>query len=264
MHPAPRPSRALLHISPCCLRSWDRLAAAHGDRPALLNPHASPPAALTFAQLAAAVRRFAGGLQALGLAPGDRVALFSENSARWLVADQGVMAAGAADAVRGAGASLEEAAHILAHSGAAGVVVQDGETLDRLLPALAGAGARAEGGDERGGMRFAVVLWGEPSAAAAAALSALSVPALSYEQVVRRGQAAGFAPPPPPAAGTGAAAGEALATLVYTSGTSGAPKGVALTHANILYQVESFDAFIAVAPGDTTLSLLPPWCAPYL
>jgi long-subunit acyl-CoA synthetase (AMP-forming) len=43
---------------------------------------------------------FAAGLRSLGVQAGDRVSLFSENSSRWLVADQGIMFNGAADAVR--------------------------------------------------------------------------------------------------------------------------------------------------------------------
>ena len=43
---------------------------------------------------------FAAGLRSLGVQAGDRVSLFSENSSRWLVADQGIMFNGATDAVR--------------------------------------------------------------------------------------------------------------------------------------------------------------------
>ncbi len=45
------------------------------------------------------ILQFAAGLRALGLQPGEQVSLFSENSARWIVADQGIMMNGAADAV---------------------------------------------------------------------------------------------------------------------------------------------------------------------
>ena len=45
------------------------------------------------------MRSFGSGLAAMGLQPGDKVSLFSENSSRWLVADQGIMLNGAADAV---------------------------------------------------------------------------------------------------------------------------------------------------------------------
>lgn len=50
-------------------------------------------------EFAAQVERFAAALQALGLRKGDRVAVFSEGNARWMVADQGIMAAGGIPAV---------------------------------------------------------------------------------------------------------------------------------------------------------------------
>lgn len=56
-------------------------------------------------------------MQALGVKVGDRVALISGNSPRWIIADQGIMMAGAADAVRSSQAEQEELSFILADSG---------------------------------------------------------------------------------------------------------------------------------------------------
>ena len=95
---------------------WDALAAAHGDAVALLDPHASPPQRYTYAELAAEVRAAAAGLASLGLRHGETLSLFSENSPRWLAADQAVMAAGAAAAVRGVGSTDAELRYILEHS----------------------------------------------------------------------------------------------------------------------------------------------------
>lgn len=116
-------------------RSWDRLAEQHGEAPALSDPHHHPAEQYSFRQLAATIEQFAAGLQSLGLrcgqraalrlagaagmrggrptdpsaglppnpnhcSKGDKVSLFSENSGRWLVADQAIMKCGAADAVR--------------------------------------------------------------------------------------------------------------------------------------------------------------------
>jgi long-chain acyl-CoA synthetase len=64
------------------------------------------------------------------------VSLFSENSSRWIVADQGIMSNGCADAVRGAASPAEELCYILSHSGSTALVVQDAATLAKLLPAL--------------------------------------------------------------------------------------------------------------------------------
>ena len=69
--------------------------------------------------------------------PRAQVALFSENSSRWLVADQAVMVAGAADAVRGAASPADEMGYIVRHSDAAAIVCQDSATLERLAPVLA-------------------------------------------------------------------------------------------------------------------------------
>ena len=60
------------------------------------------------------------------------VALFAENSPRWLVADQGLMRAGAADAVRGASAPVEELRYILEDCQATALVVQNAELWGRL------------------------------------------------------------------------------------------------------------------------------------
>ncbi|EFN52860.1 hypothetical protein CHLNCDRAFT_138341 [Chlorella variabilis] len=236
----------------CC---WDDLAAQYGEALAVMDPHRSPVVQYSFAQLADAIAQFASGLQSLGLSKGDKVSLFSENSSRWLIADQAIMnssacvrrvtrgvwsaVTGAAAAVlccrsrvvlrvvlagpqvRGTSSSLEELQYIMQHSESGGLVVQDAATLDKLLPALGSSKQACP-------MRFVVVLWGSPSAAAAAALGSHL---LTFDAVMARGAGQAFSPPEACAAD--------LATLVYTSGTTGHPKGVMLTHANLLKPVRS-------------------------
>ncbi|KAG2449926.1 hypothetical protein HYH02_000030 [Chlamydomonas schloesseri] len=254
---------------------WRRNAMAHGDMLALRDPHHEGSPEMTFRQLHGAMQDLAAGLAELGLQPKDRVALFSENSSRWLVADGAVMAAGAADVVRGATAPPEELLFIAQHSGAAGLVVQDAAALGRLL-AAAEAHERAQEGNPLHDLRFIVVLWGEPPAPAAAAAASpsgnsgsgnvstgsssssnggLRCPVLSYSQVLGAGAEARASGRWQPAA---VSPGD-LATLVYTSGTTGHPKGVMLTHANLCYQVRNLTHFLQVRPGDRVLSLLPPW-----
>ncbi len=77
---------------------------------------------LTYHQVFDAVHRAAGAFQTLGLRPGDHVALFGENSAHWLFADQGVMLLGGATVVRGADAPIEELRYIYDNSDAREVV----------------------------------------------------------------------------------------------------------------------------------------------
>ena len=241
---------------------WPQLEHRHGNDPALEAPHLRPPVTLSFRQLRQGIETAASGFASLGVASGDVVALFAENGPRWLLADQGLMRSGAADAVRGSAAPVEELRYILADSGAMGLVVESAALLERL----------ALDGPQRARLRFVVVLEGEvptgwSSATPAEARSAAgegdgsisrdtppSIPCLGWDQLLERGAAQ---PPPPwPEGGP-----QRLATLLYTSGTTGEPKGVPLSHANLLHQVQNLGVAVAPQAGDRVLSILPIWHA---
>ncbi|MFM7676905.1 MAG: AMP-binding protein [Synechococcus sp.] len=218
---------------------WPALDARYGEAIALDAPHAHPPETYSYRELRLGIEAAAAGFAALGVTAGDVVALFAENGPRWLLADQGLMRAGAADAVRGSAAPMEELRYILEDSGAVGLVVESAALLESL--------ALSE--RQRQALRFVVLLTGEAPAAAEG-----MPPTLAWEELLERGSASG-APPFP----TGGPA--RLATLLYTSGTTGQPKGVPLTHANLLHQVRLLGVAVAPAPGDRVLSVLPIWHA---
>ena len=92
---------------------WPWLAERHGSRMAVDAPHAAHPERFSFRELADRIAAAAAAFHRYGVQAGDLVALFAENSPRWLIADQGLMRAGAADAVRGASAPVEELLYIL-------------------------------------------------------------------------------------------------------------------------------------------------------
>jgi long-chain acyl-CoA synthetase len=219
-------------------RLWPELDRLHGDAVALEAPHAHPPETLSFRTLHQRIEQAAAAFASLGVKPGDVVALFAENGPRWLVADQGLMRAGAADAVRGSGAPLEELRYILADSGAVGLVLESGELLGRL--ALSAEALKR--------LRFVVFLEEERAAAEG------PVPCLGWSQLLERGAAGPV--PPPPEGGEGR-----IATLLYTSGTTGQPKGVPLTHANLLHQLRTLGVAVTPRAGDRVLSVLPIWHA---
>lgn len=151
--------------------------------------------------------------------------------------------------MRGSSSPVEELSYILTHSGSSGLVLQDRATLDRLTPAIKQAVAAGQN------MKFVAVLWedlppssssngrsaaasngrtnGPAAAAVDADLEGLGVRVLSYQGVLSAGQQLRAAGPFAPAV----CQRSDLATLVYTSGTTGQPKGVMLTHGNLAYQV---------------------------
>jgi len=208
---------------------WPDLAQRFPHLVALEEPHRQPPVRLTYPELARHIQGFAQGLQALGVQPGERVALFADNSSRWLIADQGIMRAGGVDVVRGAQAPVEELDFIYRNSDSSFLVVDTPEVLRRLKPYLGEWQPRA-----------VIVLWGEGDGNS-----------LSFAQVMQRGETHPFQPPH--------LERDSLATLIYTSGTTGKPKGVMLSHGNLLHQVESLHVVFRPKPGNVALSLLPTW-----
>lgn len=217
---------------------WPWLAEHHGSVLAVEAPHATHPERFSYAELADRISLAAAAFRRFGVKPGDVVGLFAENSPRWLVADQGLMRAGAIDAVRGAAAPVEELRYILEDSGSVALVVQNAELLQRLqLPAA-----------WRETLHFVLVLEGDAPA-----------DALSFDAFLAQGA---LASAPDPLLGRDrASATSTTATLLYTSGTTGRPKGVPLTHANLLHQMRSLACVARPEAGDPVLSVLPIWHA---
>ncbi len=204
-----------------------------GDTIALTDPRVQPDVVLTYSNLYQQIQQFASGLQALGINRGDRISLFAENQPRWLVADQGIMAAGAVNAVRGAQADREELLYILSHSDSIALVVQDKATLQKLL---------TEG---KLPVNLAILLSDEQPPEIA------NTKVLNYASAI----ALGAARPLKPVQWHK----EDLATLMYTSGTSGQPKGVMLSQGNLLSQVFGASAVVEPQPGEVVMSILPIW-----
>jgi len=215
---------------------WAQTARQFGQHVALKDPHTKPVVSLTFADLHAAIQAFAAGLQALGVAAGDRIALFSDNSPRWFIADQGIMTAGGVNVVRSSQADRDELAYIFENSGSTGLVVENLATLNRLRPLL---------GDRP--LKFVVLLSDETPSAD----DALNV--LGFAQLSDLGATHAYRPVQQTR--------DMLATLIYTSGTSGRPKGVMLSHGNLLFEIGGACQVVIPKAGERVLSLLPSWHA---
>ncbi|MFM7448478.1 MAG: long-chain fatty acid--CoA ligase [Leptolyngbyaceae cyanobacterium] len=213
---------------------WQLAAQRFASSTALHAPHLKPEVKLTYAELYEQIYQFATGLQVLGVQPGDRICLFADNSPRWLIADQGMMMAGAVNAVRSSQADRDELLFILQNSGSTGLVVEDLATLKKLRLSLTGLP-----------LKFVVLL------ADQAAPDDPDLNTLNFSQVMALAEGKSLQP-----------VGQnqhSLATLIYTSGTTGKPKGVMLSHGNLLHQVTTLGAVVQPRPGDRILSILPTW-----
>ncbi|XP_039825391.1 probable acyl-activating enzyme 16, chloroplastic isoform X1 [Panicum virgatum] len=232
---------------------WRTAAEKYPDLVAVIDPYHEPPTEWTYTQLEQEILDFSQGLRAIGVAPDEKLALFADNSCRWLVADQGIMATGAINVVRGTRSSDEELFQIYTHSESIAVVVDSPQFFNRL----------AESFISRINARFIVLLWGDKSCIDSKAVK--DIPLYDYKDMTKlgresrntlllsghQGQQEVFETIAP----------EDVATLIYTSGTSGMPKGVMLTHRNLLHQIKNLWDIVPAEPGDRFVSMLPPWHA---
>lgn len=230
---------------------WPELTRRHGSLGALAAPHATPPEEFTFAQLEAAIGRTRTALRSLGLEADHVVALLADNSPRWLMADQAVMSCGAADAVRGSTAPVEELHYIIEDCNACGLILQDSALLKRLqgLPLSQKVWEQ---------LRFVVLLSDEAQPAELhwphqqPRSDGAPVPLLSWSGLQQRAQGR-------PIHEAAVLSGEAVATILYTSGTTGRPKGVPLRHRNLIYLIQQLAVAVQAGPGERALSVLPIW-----
>ena len=228
-------------------RNWASLPAmffeqaeAQGDRPFLWRKVDGAYRPVSWREAAAQARALAHGLQALGIRPGDRVALVSENRPEWLIADVGIMAAGAVTVPAYTTNLPDDHLHVFADSGARAVIVSTPVLAERVMAAaVRSRGAR-------------LVIPIEPRRLAQQS----DVTVMPWERLLAEGRAKGGDGLPGAVA---KAARTDTACIIYTSGTGGVPKGVMLSHGAILCNcMGAFDLLYELGLGEETfLSFLP-------
>lgn len=247
-----------------CPAIWKELAVNCPDNRAVLDEHLCDiKIDYTFAQMEDKVRRSAAAFKNLGVTKGVNVAVLGENSAMWLIIDHGIQLAGGTSAVRGADAPLDELRYIYEHSDSAGIaVLQDVDLLKKLSKDAKAKGLTNLGlkNDSFGPVKTVILMHkgkttddaiktiGKENGVQVRVLSELleSTPPASYKEFPALDRSD-------------------LSTIVYTSGTTGRPKGVMLSHGNLLHQTghrlaptKSYDEAEPL-PGELMLSLLPVW-----
>lgn len=187
---------------------------------------------ITYAQLALRVRHVASGLMRAGVKPGDRIGLLMENRPEWAVIDYAVLAVGAVTVPLYCSYRPQDMAYVLKDSGASIVFTSGGHLLRDLKKATTACKtvkhiyATDDADDGTLVRNLAELEGGEPDDA----------------RLQRR---------------LAKIARDQLATIVYTSGTTANPKGVMLSHGNILTNLETVPNVIALLREERMLSFLP-------
>jgi long-chain acyl-CoA synthetase len=185
------------------------------------------------------VRNVALGLAALGIRPGDRIALLSENRPEWSIADLAILSLGAINVPIYTTQAVDQIGFILADSGARAIFISNRKLYRHARLALA---------DRK---HVESLIFFDPEAAEDLDR------AITLESVEARGSTNAAERPDAFDAYMNAVHPEDLATIIYTSGTTGEPKGVMLTHNNFMSNVISINHGLPIGPTDVALSVLP-------
>jgi long-chain acyl-CoA synthetase len=213
-----------------------------GDRPFLWCKHEDEWRSWSWAQTAEEVTALARGLLALGVQPGDRVGLVSENRPEWLVADIAIMAVGAVTVPAYTTNSTDDHHYLWCDSGAKGIIVSTQALAKEALPAA----------QKCPDTEFAICI-DAPDDFPEQGLRALTWADCLTGGASREDDIRAMAARPE--------RGETCC-LIYTSGTGGRPKGVMLSHGAILCNCMGAEDVISCLPnytesGEVFLSFLP-------
>jgi long-chain acyl-CoA synthetase len=203
----------------------------------------------TWSQYRDAVEVLALGLEAEGVSQGP-VALFADNRFDWAVTDQALLHLGCPSVPRGSDTAPREQRFLFLHSDARWLILEGVKNLVAL--------AAEFGPDDR--LPEGVYLFDSPS-------SDTDIPVLwrslvrTYDEVRQRGLSLAEGEPGALARLRSRVTGASVASVIYTSGTSGNPKGVVLTHDNFLHNIRAITPLLHINPeaGEATVSILPVW-----
>lgn len=211
---------------------------AHGAKTSLMTKKAGAYQGFSYNEFLNRVKYFALGLASLGIKHGDRVAVISENRPEWAIADFGILALGATNVPIYPTITPLQIEYILSDSGSKAIIVSTPELQQKVLtifdnlPELEKIIFMDENGTHKDYM-------------------------IKYEKIYDLGKAFEKDHPGYFEATVKKVGPDDLCGIIYTSGTTGAPKGVMLSHNNLLSNVKAALEVIKADETDTFLSFLP-------
>jgi long-chain acyl-CoA synthetase len=198
--------------------------------------------ALTWRQADRAVREIAAGLCSLGLARGDRVALLCHTRLEWMLCDVAIAMAGLVSVPIYPSSTAAQCAFLISDSGATVVLAENAEQVTKLATVAAAVS----------GLRIVEM---DPRAPSPGSGGGPAVPSLA--QLREAGKAWNAAHPGELDRRADAVAPGDCFTIIYTSGTTGQPKGVVLSHRNLVAACESGVRAFDLRPTDIQYLFLP-------
>ncbi|MBQ5491394.1 MAG: AMP-binding protein [Treponema sp.] len=202
---------------------------------------------ITYGEFSELVLDFGAGLLSRGVHPGTRVGLISDNRKEWLACSMGIMAIGCADIPRGSEATVKDLSYILSFAECSTVIVESNYSLKKIIECKNQLPLLKE------------VIMIDPTGRETGGTQTDGLALFSFEEILREGKE--FRKNVPGAVEEIMFSGEETdtATIIFTSGTTGKPKGVELTHLNFTCQLRGIRGRLPLKPQDKALCVLPVW-----
>jgi long-chain acyl-CoA synthetase len=192
---------------------------------------------------------FGAGLLDLGIKRGDPIGLISDNCPEWQQSDIGILAIGAVDVPRGCDATLIDLEQILAITECKYSIAQNNSQVKKIMSLK----------EKLPALKIIIALEDDLKDDIKASCKDGGVELYTFTQLVNSGKKWRVEHKDEIEAELEKGTSEDLATIIFTSGTTGTPKGVMLTHKNFLAQLDEIPERIYLNPGDKALSVLPVW-----
>ena len=193
---------------------------------------------------------FAGALLKLGEVRGSKIGLISDNREEWEQADMGLLAIGAIDTPRGCDATEQDLAYILSFAECPMVIVENTAQVRKILNVR-----------DKLPLVTRIISFDPVAEAERTEAEAKGISIFQFQDLVKEGHQYRLDNPDRVEEELDKGQWDDLATIIFTSGTTGTPKGVMLTHGNFLTQLDELQERIYLNPGDKALCVLPVWHA---
>jgi long-chain acyl-CoA synthetase len=194
----------------------------------------------TYGDVLKNAENFAIALMDMGVQPGERIGQLADNRVEWITSDIGVLLTGAANVPRGTDVTTDEIKYIMSHAECKICIVENDATLKKLQSVI-----------NETSVETIIVL--DPK------FKDTTDKILSLKDLLEKGAGLRKDKLAELKKRSASVKPDDLFTIIYTSGTTGMPKGVMLSHGNMVYNINEVPKAIGLKPDDSMLSLLPVW-----